>query len=501
MKGGAVSRVRWAAALVALVCAAFAFKALALIDATTLWSDELYSVGKSFQPSYPSLLAMLREDTHPPLYYSLLWFWGRWLDPSAVSLRLLSWLAYGLGAVLISRQAWALAPPAVAGRAAALAALLAFCSPYPVRFSIEGKSYALLVLLVVLALMARRRCLQSGRSTTGLDAYGLAPYALAVAAAALTHFYGLFLFAAAALWDGCRRRWALASCALMALLPAVAWIGYASAYLFSSRPGSWIGRPDFALLEDTLARALGPWPLPKLALLLLMLWALGRWGLSQSAAGARQAPAPRLQRLADSTGLGPSLLMVLGVVLLSWVKPMAFSRYFVVLLPALVPWLSVRAAYLPLNGRGRALALVGLALMLGLWWQQAFADLDSEGGSREADQFRAISQLTADQPERYSPRPRLLNLSDRMEVAAGRIQPSVSSWGDDDALRTRLHRDPLPEQIWLAASGPDAVVRRRLKPLGRELEAAGFRCRSLTSAPRFSQVLQCRSAASPSGDP
>ena len=200
MKGGAVSRVRWAAALVALVCAAFAFKALALIDATTLWSDELYSVGKSFQPSYSSLLAMLREDTHPPLYYSLLWFWGRWLDPSAVSLRLLSWLAYGLGAVLISRQAWALAPPAVAGRAAALAALLAFCSPYPVRFSIEGKSYALLVLLVVLALMARRRCLQSGPSTTGLAAYGLAPYALAVAAAALTHFYGLFMFAAAALW-------------------------------------------------------------------------------------------------------------------------------------------------------------------------------------------------------------------------------------------------------------------------------------------------------------
>jgi mannosyltransferase len=139
--------------------------------------------------------------------------------------------------------------------------------------------------------------------------------------------------------------------------------------------------------------------------------------------------------------------------------------------------------------------------MLGLWWQQAFAALDSKGGSREADQFRAISQLTADQPERYSPRPRLLNLSDRMEVAAGRIQPPVSSWGDDDALRTRLHRDPLPAQIWLAATGPDAVVRRRLKPLGRELEAAGFRCRSLTSAPRFSQVLQCRSAASPSGDP
>ena len=32
-----------------------------------------------------------------------------------------------------------------------VAALLAFCSPYPVRFAIEGKSYALLLLLVALA--------------------------------------------------------------------------------------------------------------------------------------------------------------------------------------------------------------------------------------------------------------------------------------------------------------------------------------------------------------
>ena len=37
--------------LAALVAAAFALRTLVLIDATALWSDELYSVGKSFQPS------------------------------------------------------------------------------------------------------------------------------------------------------------------------------------------------------------------------------------------------------------------------------------------------------------------------------------------------------------------------------------------------------------------------------------------------------------------
>ena len=39
---------RWVAMAVVLVCLAFVLKALLLIDATSLWSDELYSVGKSF---------------------------------------------------------------------------------------------------------------------------------------------------------------------------------------------------------------------------------------------------------------------------------------------------------------------------------------------------------------------------------------------------------------------------------------------------------------------
>ena len=141
---------------VVLVCGVFALKALGLIDATSVWSDELYTVSKSFQPDYGALLAMLRQDTHPPLYYSLLWLWGAAVGQSAVSLRLLSWLAYGLGAVVMVAQARQLAPPSHRQRAMALSALLAFCSPYPVRFAIEGKSYALLVLLVALGWWLRQ---------------------------------------------------------------------------------------------------------------------------------------------------------------------------------------------------------------------------------------------------------------------------------------------------------------------------------------------------------
>ena len=94
----------WSALWVVLAIA-FALRALLLIDATGLWSDELYSVGKSFQPDLSALIGMLREDTHPPLYYVLLWGWGGWLGGSPLTLRLFSWLAYlAGGAVMLASQ-------------------------------------------------------------------------------------------------------------------------------------------------------------------------------------------------------------------------------------------------------------------------------------------------------------------------------------------------------------------------------------------------------------
>ena len=477
---------------VTLVCGAFALKALGLIDATSLWSDELYTVGKSFQPDYGALLAMLRQDTHPPLYYSLLWLWGAAVGQSAVSLRLLSWLAYGLGAVVMVAQARQLAPPSHRQRAVALAALLAFCSPYPVRFAIEGKSYALLVLLVALGWWLRSRLLvQHARYGGGRVAGCL--YGLVVAAAGLTHFYGLFVFLAAAVWDGWCRRWRLMAAAFAGMLPAFLWIAYASTYLFSSRSASWIGTPDFALLEDTLARALGPWPLPKLVMLALVLWGLRRWGLRKLDDSASARVGGLGLQLGDASALIPSALMVLGVVALSFVKPMAFSRYFVVLLPALIPWLSVCGVLLPLNHGGKRLVLLVGVLTLCLWWQQSFLGLSaSQGGGREADDFRAVSRLTATKQERYAPRPHLFNLSDRMELAAGRLSEPGSPWGGAGELQSRLHQPPLPATLWLAASGPEEVMQRRLKPMEKQVERAGLECKEVNSVPPFTRLMHCQ---------
>lgn len=472
--------------LVLLCCAAFAVRALALIDATGLWSDELYTVGKSFQPSFTALLAMLRQDTHPPFYYTLVWLWGHWLPPTAVSLRLLSWLFYMAGGVVITLQAGALAQERPT-RAMGLAALLAFCSPYPVRFAIEGKGYALLVLLVAVAWWLRRR--QQRWAYGGV-----------VALAALTHYYGLFLFAAALVWDAWSGRRGLALSAAIGLLPAALWMVLASAYLLRSGTGAWIGPPDFALFEDTLARALGLWPLPKLALLLFSGWALVHWCVRPSSTSVSGLSATAIPwSVADRSGLLPSLAMVIGVVLISYWKPMAFSRYFVVLLPALVSWLAVRGAALSLTRFGQGMAASVLALLVLSWWWHAFAELDPGGsalGSREGDQFQLISRSLAGEPYRFSRRERLFNLSDRTEVAAGRMASPAAAWGDSGTLDRILNQAEFPPVIWLADSGDADGVKPRLKPMLRNVQAAGYRCSQYLPEEPYAQVWRCRAGSS-----
>ena len=354
-----------------------------------------------------------------------------------------------------------------------VAALLAFCSPYPVRFAIEGKSYALLLLMVALAWWCRR----SQRPLL---------YALVSALAGITHFYGLFLVLAAAVWDGLKGRTRFALAALMAALPGLGWIVYAADYLFSSRAASWIGPPDYALLEETLARGLGLWPLPKLGLILLLLVVLRRWG------GLQRLSWPEPGVL-DRSGLTPSLLMVVGVVLVSFVKPMAFSRYFVVLVQAVLPVLVVQFGALNLNRLGRGCAVGVLGVLLASWWGPGFAELDPAlGGVREQDQFRLISQRTGGLVERYGPRARLLNLSDRMEVAMGRIPSDPVPWGDADDLEKRLAAPPLPSELWLASSGPSQAMERKLKPLQSQVVQAGYNCDQRANDLSHARLLRCR---------
>ena len=132
----------------------------------------------------------------------------------------------------------------------------------------------------------------------------------------------------------------------------------------------------------------------------------------------------RQNRLLDRSALLPSAVMVLAVVVVSFVKPLAFSRYFVVLLPSVLP-LDVRLAHSIATPPLRPTVVLGVLILL-LTARHGFAELDpAAAGVREQDQFRAISQRTDGERDRYSPRARLFNLSDQMELAMGRHGSSL----------------------------------------------------------------------------
>ena len=59
--------------------------------------------------------------------------------------------------------------------------------------------------------------------------------------------------------------------------------------------------------------------------------------------------------------------MILMLVV-SFVKPMAYSRYFVVLVPAVLPVLAVQFGALNLNRLGRGCAVGVLGVLLVSWW-------------------------------------------------------------------------------------------------------------------------------------
>ena len=164
-----------------------------------------------------------------------------------------------------------------------------------------------------------------------------------------------------------------------------------------------------------------------------------------------------------------------------------------VLLPAVLPWLVVQAADLQLDRRGRWLVRMVLVVMLMSWWGPGFAQLDpAVSGVREADHFRAISQRAAGVDDRYSPRARLLNLSDRMEAAMGRLESPVSPWQGSRALRARLQDPSRPKELWLATSGPEQAMGKKLTPLQAMVEQAGYVCEDKASDLSHGRLLQCQ---------
>jgi mannosyltransferase len=167
-----------------------------------LWLDEAITI-EIARRSVPALLAALRHDGAPPLYYLLLHFWTGIFGGSDVAVRALS----GVLSVATLPVAW-LAGRRVARVAAAFghvekssthragtAALLLFAtSPYAIRYGSETRMYSMVVLLVLLFGLALARALEQPKPERWVL------LTLATAALAYTHYWTFLLLATVAVF-------------------------------------------------------------------------------------------------------------------------------------------------------------------------------------------------------------------------------------------------------------------------------------------------------------
>ncbi len=149
------------------------------IDRKPIWLDEAVSWDMALRAP-ADLAAKTAADIHPPLYYLTLSAWIRAFGDSLTALRGLSAIATLLSALVLYRLARRWLPPT-----AALAAVLAYAlSPHTVYFAQEARMYAMGACLVLAAVLAYRRWVESEFSRTP----DLILFTLVAAAAMYTHY-------------------------------------------------------------------------------------------------------------------------------------------------------------------------------------------------------------------------------------------------------------------------------------------------------------------------
>jgi mannosyltransferase len=143
------------------------------------WSDEVVTVSHLHHSLWAMLGQLPHTETTPPLYFVVAWFWAHVFGHSELGLRSLSAIA----GVLTVPVAYAVGAKIFSRRVGVIVAAFATCNPFLVWYSQEARSYALLVLLTSVSLLAfahlRLRVTRPGAIVWGVAA-GLA---------LVTHYY------------------------------------------------------------------------------------------------------------------------------------------------------------------------------------------------------------------------------------------------------------------------------------------------------------------------
>jgi uncharacterized membrane protein len=177
----------WLVGLLIVVAAVIRF---ATIASQSFWTDEALTAYEVQLPFGAMINTVAHVETTPPLYFLLIWGWGKVLGTSEVALRSISALA-GVALVPI---AYLSARELVSRWAGVIAAAFVAVNPFLIWYSQEARAYMLVCALAGASLLwfARARNNPSRRN--------LVWWAIFSALALMTHFFAGFVVFPEAAW-------------------------------------------------------------------------------------------------------------------------------------------------------------------------------------------------------------------------------------------------------------------------------------------------------------
>jgi mannosyltransferase len=459
LRARAVSSARIAAplGLLALVALSIVLRTRAL--GVGFWIDEGLSVGIADRP-LGDIPDVLRQDGSPPLYYLLLHLWIALAGRSEEAVHVLSVLfavlcipvAFWGGSTLFGR------------RAAWIAALLAAVNPFLTRYAQEGRMYALLLLLGLVATICWLQAFAADAPGGAVRRGPAIGFGVALAAMLYTHNWALFFGAATALawlWLGWRargeERGRLVRTALLgygaAVLLYLPWVPQ-TLYQAAHTGAPWSKAPSLAALVSVPATILGD--VAEVAVLL--------------AAGSGLVVLLR-ERDARYRSVVVLAIVAVATVVLAWtasqISPAWAVRYLAVAVP---PFLLLAAA--GFAGAGR-LGLVGLAVVAVLWAIDGAPTEKSNVGdvaAAIAPSLRPGDLVVATQPEQVPALSYYLPPGLRYATLTGPVADTgVTDWRDGvERLRaTSAGRDLGPLLDRLRPGQRLALVVPQITSLGR----------------------------------
>jgi uncharacterized membrane protein len=353
----ALEKIDWTRiALVVIVAIGFGIR-LVGISTHSLWYDEAASVMLA-KMSLTDMVAKTATDVHPPFYFATLSTWCKVFGFSAVSLRMLS-ILFGVGSILLLfKIAAKLFDKQVALASAALLAV----SDMHVFYSQEIRMYALQTLLCLASTYFLIRAREDDRirwRTAG-------PYALFMTLALYTHYYSMFFMAVQGLfllWDR-PKNWKVYLIFLPPLLLFSPWALTVIPEQMSIGNYGWqdkvpltfslVGWTPLHLLIGEIHKQYIPHSLFFFICLLLPVLLLG----------AKRAFQPGEMRSGARLAICCGPAMWLLVILISTMKMMYLSRYFVITIPLWLLLVACGIRSIPMKKVG--MALLAVVLMINL---------------------------------------------------------------------------------------------------------------------------------------